>query len=205
MATRNQRRKERVKQDIPIAQLLADLGYAVRADADDREEQFSCDLHGDGRDSKPSARVYPDSNSWYCFGCALARDTIDTVRAKQDLGFMPAIAWLEKRYGFDPLPFEPEGPQEESRDERAQKALRAALDTSRTFEDDAYHFRTILDALTRDRDLPMKATLKFWETFDKLSYWVETEMMSPQKGSQALARLTERLMEAAKKALHEDA
>ena len=204
MASRNQRRKDRAKADIPIAQLLADLGYPVRSDAEDREEQFPCDLHGDGQDNKPSARVYPDSNSWFCFACGLARDTIDTVRAKHDLGFMQAIAWLEKRYGLDPLPFDPEEP-EESKDEQARKALEAALDTSKTFEDDANHFRSLLEGLTRDRDLPMDVTLKFWEASDKLCYWVENERLPQRKGRLALARLLERLTGTAKKALHEDA
>ena len=45
--------------------LLSSFGYRVRADGGDREEQFQCDLHGDGRDNKPSARFYPD-NTWYC-------------------------------------------------------------------------------------------------------------------------------------------
>ena len=56
-------RVERIRNAIAITDLLSELGYHVQPG--DREQQFGCDLHGT-RDTKPSARVYPDSNSWYC-------------------------------------------------------------------------------------------------------------------------------------------
>lgn len=62
---RTQKRIERIRQEIGILDLLEDLGYQVRA-GDDREQQFPCNLHGDGNDGTPSARAYPDSNGWYC-------------------------------------------------------------------------------------------------------------------------------------------
>jgi intein/homing endonuclease len=64
--SRAKQRADRIRQDIDIVQVLADYGYKVNPGGGDREQQFSCDLHGDGSDSKPSARVYPSSNSWYC-------------------------------------------------------------------------------------------------------------------------------------------
>ena len=65
--TRDEKRKQRVKAEINIRQLMADFGYPVHVTplADSREEQFPCDLHGDGIDNTPSARVYTD-NTWYC-------------------------------------------------------------------------------------------------------------------------------------------
>ena len=117
MASHLRRRADRVKKKVQIRQLLYDLGYRVRPDSGDREEQFPCDLHGDGRDLKFSARVYSDQ--WYCFGCDKSRDVIETVREKLDLGFSDAIQWLEKKYDLPPLPFEssdyirPATPQEE--------------------------------------------------------------------------------------------
>jgi len=57
---------DRIREEIPIARVLADYGYNIHGDGGDREQQFQCDLHGDGQDNKPSARVYPDSDSWYC-------------------------------------------------------------------------------------------------------------------------------------------
>ena len=64
--SRNARRVAQIKASVPIIQLLSDYGYHVHLGGDYQEQQFSCDLHGDGRDGKPSARAYPASNSFYC-------------------------------------------------------------------------------------------------------------------------------------------
>jgi len=105
---RNQRRIERIHEQVDILKLLGDYGYPVRPDMD-REQQFSCNMHGDGNDLKPSARVYPENNSWYCWACGKTRDAIETVREKEGLGFMEALKWLEGRFGLEPLPFRPFG------------------------------------------------------------------------------------------------
>lgn len=63
---RSRQRADRIRALIPIEEVLLHYGYQVRADAGGREQQFCCDLHGDGQDTKPSARVYPESASWYC-------------------------------------------------------------------------------------------------------------------------------------------
>lgn len=76
-------RADRIREKIPIVQLLEDFGYGVRASGGDREQQFSCNLHGDGQDNKPSARVYPDSDSWYCVHVA---DRVLTSRGWVPLG-----------------------------------------------------------------------------------------------------------------------
>ena len=60
------KRAARIREEIPITAVLADYGYDVRDDGGDREQQFPCNMHGDGYDVKPSARVYPESASWYC-------------------------------------------------------------------------------------------------------------------------------------------
>jgi len=99
------KRADRIREMIPIVQVLADYGYDVRADGGDREQQFPCNLHGDGFDLKPSARVYPDSQSWYCFGCDLSRDAIATVRGNEGLSFWEAVRKLEQVYELPPLPW----------------------------------------------------------------------------------------------------
>lgn len=60
------KRIDRIKRVVEIEDLLADYGYKIHGGGGHREQQFQCDLHGDGRDGKPSARMYPESQSWYC-------------------------------------------------------------------------------------------------------------------------------------------
>ena len=199
---RDEKRKERVKAAIPCVKLLFDLGYGVRLDGEDREEQFACDLHGDGLDGKPSARVYPESNSWFCFACGIPRDNISTVQAKKDLTFKQAISWLERTYRLEPLPFDPED-FEKSKEEQAAGELAESLHMGETFEEGVVRFRSFLDALTIDQDLPMDTTLKFWEAFDKLCFWVAKEMLAPEKGRQTFLALRKRLEDVIE-ALRED-
>ena len=63
--SRARKRADRIREEVPIQQVLADYGYAVDP-AYEGEQQYSCDLHGSGQDNSPSARVYPDSGSTYC-------------------------------------------------------------------------------------------------------------------------------------------
>lgn len=63
--SRARRRADRINEEVSILDVLASYGYQIHT-AYDGEQQFRCDLHGSGQDNKPSARVYPDSNSTYC-------------------------------------------------------------------------------------------------------------------------------------------
>ena len=62
--SRLKERIARIREEIPIATVLAHYGYRVRDDGGEREQQFPCDLHGDGQDNTPSARAYDDH--WNC-------------------------------------------------------------------------------------------------------------------------------------------
>ena len=106
--SRSRKSAERIREEVPIIEVLADYGYDVDTRGGDREQQFSCDLHGDGQDSKPSARVYPDNNQFFCFACGRSRDVLALVMEKEALSFWDAIRKIEKRHGLSPLPWEPD-------------------------------------------------------------------------------------------------
>ena len=175
---------DRINSEIPIVRVLADLGYGVRPDGAHREQQFSCDLHGDGRDGKPSARVYPDSASWYCFACSKSRDAVETMRAKFGLDFMQAVRALEERYGLPDLPWDDERPPEAP--DSIKGSVRHLLDTTKTFEEDLKTIRSSLEWATQERSLPMNVTLTFWEAVDQVAYKVEAEKMTEDVGRQVL-------------------
>ena len=158
---------ERLREAVPILDVLLSYGYRVRDDGGYREQQFSCDLHGSGQDAKPSARVYPDSNTWYCFGCDLTRDAIQTVRAKEGISFWEAVGRLEKTYNLDPLP-------KDYREEQpaVQTQVEAALDPHRTWDQDAKKMERFLHNRTRNKDLPLPDLLWYWEKFDEICFRV---------------------------------
>lgn len=96
---------QRIREQIPLSQVLSAYGYHVYADDGEHEQQFSCDLHGDGQDNTPSARLYPDSNKFYCFACGKVRDTVTLVMEKEGVPFWNAVQKIEKSYGLAPLPW----------------------------------------------------------------------------------------------------
>lgn len=112
MSDRSKKRADRIRSEVSISDLLHDLGYRVHADPGGRQQQYACDLHGDGSDGKPSARVYPGSNSTYCFACGRARDPIQFVREKVGKDFFQALHYLEDKYGLAPLLWEEEAEPE---------------------------------------------------------------------------------------------
>lgn len=156
---RTTRRIERIRAEIPIGRVLASYGYQVQ-DVE-REQQFPCDLHGDGIDSKPSARMYPANNAWYCFSCSQSRDAIQTVREKEGLDFIQAIDKLEKDYGLLPLPWE-DGDQEfKPRDMVADILDAPYIDPVRA------RCGKIIRTITVERSEPLPRVLKLWEVFDR--------------------------------------
>ena len=187
--TRNQRRLERIKKDIPIAQLLSDLGYPVRPDAAYREQQFSCDLHGT-RDIKPSARVYPDNNAWYCFAESKHRDAVQTIRDKLELPFNEALKWLEDKYNLPFMPFE-EGDRQGP---TFNQELALELDPTKTYEQDRARTAVLLDNITGQRILDMNITTSFWEAVDRLTYMVTKEQIDDISARKALLKIRERVM-----------
>jgi len=178
--------------------LLVDYGYAIRPGGGDREQQFSCDLHGDGRDVKPSARVYPETNSWYCWACSKSRDLIDTVRDKEDLGFMESIDLLEKKFGLSPLPWE-DGETYERKTTPKEEIL-STLNPQKTFQDDKTRLETFLGTLTAERSSPLKSLLTWWEAFDKIAFWVFKEKISEMDGRLLMTSLRTEIQKRVKEA-----
>jgi len=193
--SRARQRADRIREEIDITQVLADYGYPVHAGYGG-EEQFSCDLHGDGTDNKPSARVYPESNSFYCFACDRTRDAIQLVREKEGLGFWDAVKALEKRYGLGRMEYDEEveyrkDPAKGFADEMGERIS----GPPETWEDEAKRTKTRLDGFTLGKDIPLGALLKFWENYDKVCYLVEKELLHQDVGKAALIRIREEALE----------
>jgi len=175
----SRRRADRIRASIPMVRVLYDYGYAVHPDGGDREQQFQCDLHGDGKDGKPSGRLYPSSNSMYCFACGRSRDSITLTMEKEGVKFPDACLKLEKRYGLPALPMvDGDDEEDDSTDIKASLA-----ETPVSFEDAVKRTERFLRLLTEDRSLPMGDTLRLWSNFDRVRHGVANEGWDEPRGA----------------------
>ena len=182
MSERNKARAERIREEIDISQVLVQYGYHVHPGA---EHQFSCDLHGDGFDSKPSARVYPESASWFCWACDKTRDAIQTVRDKEGIGFHEALKWLEQQFGLPPLPWDDEHDRKEPETNPFEETYRR----ERTYEEERRATLMFIDDLTADRAAPMELLLGLWEAFDMIEYQMRKETWTGELGARGMVSL----------------
>lgn len=184
-------RADRVNQECDLGELLQGYGYAVVPDRQ-REQQFSCDLHG--MDNKPSARLYGHNNTTYCWVCQKKRDAIAYVMEKEHLNFRDAIEQLEQRLGLPKLPWDDEAQRvPDPVDEVAEVA--GAAHSEASYESERERVRRFLDTLTSERDLDARTLLAFWEVFDRVDYGVAKQSWGEAKGVEALTQLRTRLME----------
>lgn len=89
-----------------------------------------CPFHSGDRDA--SLKIYPDTDSWYCFGCGEGGDVIDFVAKMERCGFAEALKrlntdfclWLEEKQS---LRNARQRKQERSREVLRQKEQRDTL------------------------------------------------------------------------------
>ena len=81
-------------EDLKRRHAIADVvrGHGVELRRQGAHLAGLCPFHADGR---ASLIVYPETRSFYCFGCGAGGDVIDFVRRVAGLGFREAVARLE--------------------------------------------------------------------------------------------------------------
>jgi hypothetical protein len=178
---------DRIRAEVPIVDVLYGYGYHVHPDGEDREQQFSCDLHGDGADSKPSARVYPDSASFHCFACGRSRDAITLVREKEDVEFWQAVKMLEAKYGLPSLPWS--GPDEKSEPQTVARVSEALRGQDQTVEQVFQRIDRLVDSCCRERAVTPDQCAAWWEAHDKVAYLYGKEQITEQVANLAALRI----------------
>jgi hypothetical protein len=194
--SRSARRLAQIKSEVPIQQVLFDYGYKIHMGGQFQEQQFPCDLHGDGQDGKPSARMYPATNQWYCFACDKSRDAVETVRAKEGIEFMDAMAFIENRYGLPTVPWEDDDDTHQG--DATSRSVAAILDAKSTFKDDRLKLVSLLNMVSETPNLfpvSMDMVLAQWEAVDKMTYMVAEGVIGEASARMVIAKLYERLME----------
>lgn len=182
--SRSRARADRIREVVPLDQVLENLGYAV-VSGSDREQQFSCDLHGDGSDGKPSARYYPDSQSWYCFACGRSRDAIATTMEKQGMAFSEACKLLESQYNLPPLPWKDDSAIETSTFQEVVPTKKSQP----TIDEMAYTLKRLLDGLTKDGTFNMETALRLWEAYDRILFMYREKQVAEDKVRTGLERI----------------
>ena len=187
---------DRIRSEIPIVQVLYEYGYLVNPDGADREQQFPCDLHGDGSDNRPSARAYPDSASFHCFACGRSRDAITLVREKEGLDFWPAVKKLEASYNLPALPWSGDGDFRK----KVFRDLEESLKKSRGMSTDQKCQRIeslICNAYFEDQISPLVCA-EFWSMYDKVRYYQSQKSHQSQVLSGLLDTILERILKTIK-------
>ena len=85
--------------------------YGYRPDTYTRKIICPFQKHQSGRESTPSLFLYPDKNSFWCFGCSTGRMPVDFVANKEGMTRFQAALKIIERYGSS-LSEEMEGYQE---------------------------------------------------------------------------------------------
>ncbi len=79
---------------IPIADIATRLGIKP-----DRHGMVLC---FNGHDTKASCKLYPHTNSFFCFGCGIGGSSIDLVKEKLKIPTREAIKVIKQQYNLDP-------------------------------------------------------------------------------------------------------
>lgn len=184
-------RADRIREKVDLTELLERLGYAVHG-GDSSEQQFKCDLHG-GEDRKPSARVYPLTKSWFCFGCGKPRDAVSTVMDKNGLDARAACQLLEDWYDLPPLPWaDDEGAAPVVTKDLVLEVFKA----TGTWEQAQKRCRVALQSVSNEHTFDMTVTFKLWAMFDKISWGTEHGTIAEDKALGLFSKLRAKVIEA---------
>ena len=79
------------------------LGFFLKEDKyidmNGQEEQLSCPFHG--KDNKPSARYYAETDTMYCWTCQKRWDVFGYLGEKKDYDFGSSVKFLVQKFGID--------------------------------------------------------------------------------------------------------
>lgn len=79
-----------LKRDHPVAEVVTRYGVELRRSG--RALVGRCPFHADG--GRPNFYVYPQSDSWYCYRCAIGGDVISFVERVEGVDFRRAVERL---------------------------------------------------------------------------------------------------------------
>lgn len=96
---------EQLRNACPIESVMGSYANLIRRG---RTYVCNCPFHSE---KTPSCTIYPEQQSFYCYGCGAGGDVITFIRRIENLSFMESIEMLSKRCGL----VIPENKEEEKR------------------------------------------------------------------------------------------
>lgn len=175
---RLRKRIQRANRAVSMARLMIRLGYRVtQADA---EQQFACDLHGP--DNKPSARLYPRTNSTYCWACHKPRRPVDLMKEREGVSLDRAVSMLEEMFDLPSLPIHEEVEEEIISEEGP------------SLDDEIFRTERLLTTMTHERSVSLDRALWAWERFDQALTLAEREELTVEAARAVLCGLREKML-----------
>lgn len=184
----NKERIDNIKGQVHITDVLDYYGITVRTKI--REFQYPCPLHGDGQDNSFSARMYPESDSTYCFACHKDRDVVEWVRDAEGLTFGKSLSFIERTFKVKNIPKPTFDPKDTKSREEMSRLLRKQ-ETAPTLLDGIERIETMSRRLVRThRDkLSMYSVLKLFFVLDNLRYDIQHGNVEEDKARPVLQKL----------------
>lgn len=183
-------RIENIKDSITVVDLMNFFG--VRVEYSDRACQVRCPFPGHKRDDAvKSARIYPDTNMFYCFVCTTGQpwDVIEFTMKYENLSFLEALSFLEREFKID-LIDEKLFPEEISQE--VEEALRQSFQKREIRVED--RIRALEKQIIRSRDaLTLKQYYKLFLALDKLAFDFRQENKSQSEVIGLLKKLERKL------------
>ncbi len=113
---------DEVKERLDIAEYI---GRHIQLQKSGRYFKGLCPFH---TEKTPSFFVFPDRQSWHCFGCNKGGDIFTFVMEFEGLDFRSALEELARRAGVELKPLTPEQVEAETEAERLRGLLNAATE-----------------------------------------------------------------------------
>ncbi|TVR45918.1 MAG: DNA primase [Planctomycetota bacterium] len=95
----------RIKEAVDLVDVMGDYAPPQKAGS---QFKVCCPFH---QERTPSCYIYPDQQTYHCFGCGAHGDIITLVREQEGLDFVDAVEYLARRANIQ-LVFEERGPGE---------------------------------------------------------------------------------------------
>ncbi|MDD4136198.1 MAG: CHC2 zinc finger domain-containing protein [Candidatus Shapirobacteria bacterium] len=91
---------EKIKRENNIIQIAEKLGIVNNTKKiSNGVIQINCIFH---EEKTPSLTLYPETRSFYCYGCGKSGDVVELVRKKISLTFQQALKWLDPTLEISP-------------------------------------------------------------------------------------------------------